>query len=257
MSNMIPYQPPSPQSIDFQSVAEAIVRMAATYRAPYVSVIGYSEALLEGLSGQITDAQRDDVEAIRVSGWEALSNLNDILDVMLLMSGEIEFEDRPFDVLQMLKDVVRDVQRTQTYGQKPLQVELALKQGHNIIGDERRLRQAILGLIVNAMLSEPGEPVYLKASLADDNKVSIQIEDACHVSSVDDYTYFFEPSWMSKLESGKWRQMQWQSYLAHQFVHAHQGEVSVGRNEPHERPVGTVVTIQLPLRGSSEQPDGE
>lgn len=254
---MTTYKPLSPKNIDFQAVAEAIVRMAPTYRAPYVSVIGYSEALLEGLSGPITDPQRDDIEAIRVSGWEALSNLNDILDVMLLMSGEIEYEKESFSVQQMLNDVLRDVKRTYTQVQDslPLQVVFDLAESVSVVGDERRLRQAILGLVNNAIVTEPMSNVLLTADIEDNQQIKIQIQDNCHVSSVDDYTYFFEPSWMSKLESGKWRQMQWQSYLAHHFVDAHQGEISVGRTEPTIQPVGTVVIIQLPLASSAAPSD--
>ncbi len=244
---MTTYKPLSPKNIDFQAVAEAIVRMAPTYRAPYVSVIGYSEALLEGLSGSITDLQRDDIEAIRISGWEALSNLNDILDVMLLMSGEIEYEKQPFSVQQLLNDVIRDVKRTyiQFQDSTPLNIDTTIDENITVSGDDRRLRQAILGLVNNAIISEPKGHVLLKASVVND-QVHIQIQDSCHVSSIDDYTYFFEPSWMSKLESGKWRQMQWQSYLAHHFVDAHNGEISVGRTEPTVQPAGTVVLIQLP-----------
>lgn len=250
---MTTYKPHSPKNIDFQAVAEAIVRMAPAYRAPYVSVIGYSEALLEGLSGPLTNAQREDIEAIRVSGWEALSNLNDILDVMLLMSGEIEYNKQIFPIRQMLNDVLRDVKRTYYQAQEklPLVANINIDEDANIEGDEHRLRQAILGLINNAFITDSEGQVSLKAYLdAEAKQVCIQIQDSCHVSSEDDYTYFFEPSWMSKLESGKWRQMQWQSYLAHHFVDAHDGEISVGRTEPTVEPVGTVVEIRLPLADS-------
>lgn len=241
------YEPHLPKSIDYQAIAEAIVRMAPTYRAPYVSIIGFSEALLEGLSGQLNDTQSSDVEAIRVSGWQALGHLNDVLDVMLLISGEMVYDKFPTDLNDLLRDVARDVERTRLETTRPLELTVESKPAH-IEGDELRLRQAFLGLIGNAMVNVPSVPVRLRSVVQEDS-VLVTIRDGCEVANVDDLTYFFEPGWMSKLENNRWRQMQWQSYLAHHFVTAHGGKIWVEKvaAQDDEIPAGTQVSITLPL----------
>lgn len=243
---MAKYEPHLPKEIDHQAIAEAIVRMAPTYRAPYVSIIGFSEALLEGLSGPLVELQQTDVDAIRVSGWQALGHLNDILDVMLLISGEIEYEKHPLSVNELLKDVARAVDRTHLEPGQSLIVQ-PLAQDVHIQGDELRLRQTLLGLIANAMTTTSGVPIYLSASL-DDKVLKITVQDGCQVANADDLSYFFEPGWMSRLENGRWRQMQWQSYLAHHFIMAHHGSIWVEATAAgDDKSAGTAVSFSLPL----------
>ncbi|NDJ85699.1 MAG: HAMP domain-containing histidine kinase [Chloroflexi bacterium] len=244
------FAPQQPKEIDYQEIAEAIVRMAPTYRAPYVSIIGFSEALLEGLSGKLSSAQASDVESVRVSGWQALGHLNDILDVMLLISGEIKYESHLLDLNQLLSDIVRDIERTRLEANQSLKLSLPEKALH-IKGDELRLRQAILGLVGNSMVSASGAPIFLQASQEGED-VRIAIRDGCKVANEDDLSYFFEPGWMSKLENNRWRQMQWQSYLAHHFVRAHGGKIwAEMAEEDGEMPTGTQVTLTIPIAQES------
>ncbi len=240
------FQPETPKDVDYEAIAEAIVRMAPTYRAPYVSIIGFSETLLEGLSGDLSKSQATDVEAVRISGWQALGNLNDILDVMLLISNQMEYEERPLDIQELMQDVIRDVERTRLENSQPLQLKLDEKPA-TINGDELRLRQAILGLIGNAIVNVPAVPVQLQVTVKE-AEVEVCIRDGCQVANTDDFTYFFEPGWMSKLENNRWRQMQWQSYLAHHFVTAHKGKIWVEAVEAEgELVAGTQVVFTLPL----------
>lgn len=243
---MAKHEPQLPKEIDYQSIAEAIVRMAPTYRAPYVSIIGFSEALLEGLSGPLAEAQQNDVDSIRVSGWQALGHLNDILDVMLLISGEIEYESHHLDINELLRDVVRDIERTHLEPGQSV-VLSPISGDASVEGDELRLRQALLGLIGNAMVTAPSAPVYLSGTIQD-KELQVTVRDGCEVANEDDLSYFFEPGWMSKLHNGRWRQMQWQSYLAHHFVTAHQGKIWVEiAPATDDRIAGTAVTFTLPL----------
>jgi K+-sensing histidine kinase KdpD len=251
------YKPRHPKQIDYQAIAEAIVRMAAAYRAPYVSVIGYSEALLEGLSGELQETQQEDVAAIRVCGWEALGHLNDILDVMLLVSDEIEYNMQTLQVQTIINDVKRDLQRTHQTATKRVETVFNIEKDARVHADELRLRQVLLGLVGNALVTVENGKVVLKTSTTDTHLI-ITIRDACQLASEDDYTYFFEPSWVSRLESNHWRQMQWQTYLTDQFVRAFGGEVSVGAVPADDSlPAGTQITIELPLVTDNQQPSLE
>ncbi|MCB9436772.1 MAG: HAMP domain-containing histidine kinase [Anaerolineales bacterium] len=250
------YEPQLTQNSEPEEIAETIVRLAANYRAPYVAIIGFSEALLEGLSGDLNPTQVADIQSIRTSGWQALGNLNDILDVMLIMSGQIEYEKLSVDFSQLLRDVVRDVERTRPEGSQPLQTEL-LQTPVYIEGDEARLRQALLGLIANTMVSLPRTQVQLKVKV-DDQHLEITICDGCAAANNDDLTYFFEAGWVSKMKNGRWRQMQWQSYLAHHFVVAHQGQIWVEPIEAEgDTPAGTQIVMRLPIAKPEDSPQAD
>lgn len=243
------FKPNLSSDFDHEDIAAAIVRMAAPYRSPYISIIGYSEALLEGISGELNEAQRDDVEAIRISGWEALGHLNDVLDVMLLVSHEIEYEKAPITVKTLIDAVMNDIQRTHhVESSTQIQAVIDTDDDLNIEGDQARLRQVILGLVQNALLTLPQAPIQIQTKRNGD-KVEISIRDSCHVQNDDDYSYFFDAGWVSKLENNRWRSMQWQSYLAHHFIHAHNGEIWVSRAEAEDNlPIGTLVSISLPIK---------
>jgi K+-sensing histidine kinase KdpD len=244
------YAPLLSKEVDYQNIAETIVRMAPAYRNPFVAIIGYGEALLEGLSGQLTDTQSKDIEAVCVSGWQALGQLNDILEVMQVISGEIIYDDLPIDIQQLFHDIERDIERTRSDHMKPLVLNVK-DDIPNASGDEQRLRQALLGIIGNAMQCVPDVPVRLTVSSTEE-EISIQIRDGCQVANVDDLAYFFEPGWVSKLEKNRWRQMEWQSYLAHHFVVANKGKIWVEAAEAEGEgdsalPAGTQVSISIPV----------
>lgn len=244
------YAPLISKEVDYQNIAETIVRMAPSYRNPFVAIIGYGEALLEGLSGQLTETQSKDIEAICVSGWQALGQLNDILEVMQVISGEIIYDDLPMDIQQLFQDIQRDIERTRSEHMKPLQLTV---KGDipSVSGDEQRLRQGLLGIIGNAMQCVPDIPVRLTVSSTED-EILIQIRDGCQVANVDDLAYFFEPGWVSKLENNRWRQMEWQSYLAHHFVVANKGKLWAEAVEAEDKgdsamPAGTQISISIPV----------
>lgn len=244
------YAPLLSKEVDYQNIAETIVRMAPAYRNPFVAIIGYGEALIEGLSGKLSETQSKDIEAICVSGWQALGQLNDILEVMQIISGEIIYDDLPIDIHQLLHDIERDIERTRSDHMKPLN----LKVQENIpsaSGDEQRLRQALLGIIGNAMQCVPDETVTLTVSSTEE-EILINIRDSCQAANIDDLAYFFEPGWVSKLENNRWRQMEWQSYLAHHFVVANKGKIWVEAvdaesGDETSLPAGTQISISIPV----------
>jgi signal transduction histidine kinase len=250
---MAKYEVQLSKEIDIETVAEAIIRMAGNYRDPFISIVGYSEALLEGLSGSLTPTQQTDIEAIRTSGWQALGQLNDIVDVMNLIAEEVPFEFAEINAQSLLKDVIRDVERTQTKEQAPLKTHLAEKLP-KIEGDELRLRQMLLGLIGAGITNSPDQiSVHLTASTDENGDLQISILDGCQVANEDDLSYFFDPAWLSRLVNNRWRRMQWQSYLAHQIVLAHKGRIWVENVDATDKQnAGTQVTIILPALKSRE-----
>ncbi|MBI5930334.1 MAG: HAMP domain-containing histidine kinase [Chloroflexi bacterium] len=250
---MTKYVPDAPSSTDSQEIAEAVVRMAATYRTPFIAIIGFSEALLDGLSGILNDAQRGDVEAVRIAGWQALGQLNDILDVMHLISGEMIYEKDPLNLNPVLKDVIRDFSRARPDQTSILQTEI--EENLPVVeGDELKLRQILLGLLQSGIQESSEQPLGLRAKKTDDG-VLVEIRDAYQAGNNDDLAYFFSPGWVSKLENNRWRKMQWQTYLAHQLIHALGGKIwveSVAADE--KRPAGTQVSLVLPIKKDEVKP---
>jgi CheY-like chemotaxis protein len=66
---------------------EALATMSHELRAPLNAIIGFSEALKDGLVGPMTDAQREYVGDIFTSGQHLLSLVNDIVDFSKIEAG--------------------------------------------------------------------------------------------------------------------------------------------------------------------------
>ena len=250
---MSKYVPDAPSGTDSQEIAEAVVRMAATYRTPFIAIIGFSEALLDGLSGVLNDAQRGDIEAVRTAGWQALGQLNDILDVMNLISGEMVYEKDPLNLNQLLKDVIRDFSRARPDQTGSLQSEIE-ESLPAVEGDELKLRQLLLALLQAGVQESSEQPLVIRAKKSDDG-VLVEVRDAYQVSNNDDLTYFFSPGWVSKLANNRWRRMQWQTYLAHHLVHGLGGKIWVeAMTADEKRPAGTQVSFVLPFKKDEAKP---
>jgi len=117
-------------------------------RTPMTGVLGMSELLLDSA---LTSEQRNYAQSIQHAGQHLLRLVNDALDLARIESGRLELERQPFDLQQMLDDVVA------------LEAPLAQARGLHfkyvsapgvprwLLGDCGRVRQIVLNLIGNAI----------------------------------------------------------------------------------------------------------
>ena len=154
---------------------EFLANMSHEIRTPMNGVIGTLQ-LLEDTS--LTESQHEYVKVAYKSADALLSILNDILDLSKIEAGKLEFESIPFD----LRDIVNDV--VVLHALKAEQIGIYLKSEidgripERVVGDPTRMRQVLVNLISNAIkfTSEGGVVVRLKLKLKDEKEVLIRIE---------------------------------------------------------------------------------
>jgi CheY-like chemotaxis protein len=135
-------------------------------------VIGFTDLLMDS---ELNDIQRDYTETIKRSGAALLSLINDILDFSKIESGELDFEEIPFDPELLAYDVC-DLVRPKI-GKRP--VELLCRIDDHIpamvMGDPLRFRQVITNLLGNApKFTETGE-IELAVKLADETESAVKL----------------------------------------------------------------------------------
>lgn len=126
---------------------EFLANTSHEIRTPMNSIMGMTElALREEISPQL----RNYLENIRDAGTSLLHIINDILDFSKIESGKAEFTLSDYSILSVVNDVCNIV----AVRINPEVVQLVTYIDPNIpaalIGDERRIRQIILNLAINA-----------------------------------------------------------------------------------------------------------
>ncbi len=142
-------------------------------KTPVTSIKAYTQVLEKMLRkrGETKEAEmisRMDGQINRLT-----SLIGDLLDVTKINSGKLQFNDREFQFIPMVKELVEDLQRTTD---KHTLIEEY--EGDGIVfGDKERIGQVISNLVTNAIKYSPtSEKIIVHTSLKD-NEIKLCITD--------------------------------------------------------------------------------
>jgi signal transduction histidine kinase len=127
-----------------------LAKMSHELRTPLNAVIGFSEILLEGveLDGK-NDHKKLDLERINAAGKHLLSLVTDVLDLSKIESNFVELKIEKFDLNEMAREIVANVQPMVAENGNRLVVKCSNNLG-TVSTDQTKLRQAALNLMSNA-----------------------------------------------------------------------------------------------------------
>ncbi|WDU65042.1 PAS domain-containing sensor histidine kinase [Pseudomonas poae] len=141
--------------------SEFLATMSHELRTPLNAVIGFSEALKDGLVGDMSEVQREYIGDIFTSGQHLLSLINDILDLSKVEAGMMDLELEAVELAGLLANsllIVREKAALQR-----IQLKLESQDDFGVLElDLRKTKQIIYNLLANAVkFSEHGASVTL------------------------------------------------------------------------------------------------
>ena len=172
--------------------SEFLATMSHELRTPLNAIAGYSDLLLEGLRGPLTDPQRLDITRLRRSGQHLLSLINDILNFAKLDAGRVEFRLQPASVRELVAGV-SDLVGPQMAAKS---IHLAIEQCDASVGvlvDPDKLRQILLNLMSNAVKFTAASGAVTISCDVGRESVTIHVRDTGRGIAADDIERVFDP----------------------------------------------------------------
>jgi PAS domain S-box-containing protein len=143
--------------------SEFLANMSHELRTPLNAIIGFSEVLVDGLVGEMTDQQRGFLTDIFNSGKHLLSLINDILDLSKIEAGKMTLDVEPVQVSSLFANSLSIIREKAAARHIHLAMDAPEELGA-IRSDARKVKQIVYNLLSNAVkfTSERGE-VTLRA----------------------------------------------------------------------------------------------
>lgn len=119
--------------------------------SPLHSIVGFSQAILEGLGGNVSEKQEKYLNIINKNSKQLLDLLTKIIDYTKLESGSIDYNLKNFDFVTLITNVFNEYKPKADEKKIILNVDLNGLLKRNCYSDEALIKQVITRLIENAI----------------------------------------------------------------------------------------------------------
>jgi len=230
-----------------QAKSEFLSQMSHELRTPLNVIIGFSELMLDGVTGKVNEEQKQCLNDILGSSQHLLGLINDILDLSKIEAGKMELKLRNVALRSVIESLRNEMMPIITKRKQSLEVDV--EEGlPQVRADKAKIRQVLINLLSNSTKFTPdGGKLRVKVSMENgwcrvsviDNGIGIKKEDQ---------EMIFEP--FSQLDSPLPRESGGTGLgltIARQIIEKHGGRIWV----ESEYGEGSRISFTLPLAVAS------
>jgi len=172
--------------------SEFLAHMSHELRTPLNVIIGFSELMLDGAVGQLSDEHEKCLKDILGSGQHLLSLINDILDLSKVEAGKMELKVRNV-TLQNILDTLKN-ELMPIINRRKQNLEVVIEDGlPPVRADRNKIRQVLINLLSNSTKFTPDGGHLRVEVLREDGWCRISIIDNGIGIKKKDRKTIFEP----------------------------------------------------------------
>ena len=177
-----------------QLKSQFLANMSHELRTPLNSIIGFSEVLIDQLSGPLNEEQAEFAQDILESGQHLLSLINDLLDFSKFEAGRVWLEPSTFEVKSLYNELRITVS---ALVDKKSQVLVFRQEGEEedlmLTVDHLRIKQVFLNLLGNAIKFTPeGGTITVSCRKVDPGWLLFAVSDTGIGIREEDHEIIFE-----------------------------------------------------------------
>lgn len=145
-----------------QFKSEFLAQMSHQLRTPLTAIIGFCEVLTQGMDGELSRDQAQDISEIHKSGLVLLELVNDILDLSKIEAGQVEIAFQEVDLPAVVDQVIASMRHIAESKALKLTSDLS-SEVSKVTGDPGRVREILTNLVSNAIKFRPAGSVAIRS----------------------------------------------------------------------------------------------
>lgn len=190
-----------------------LVKLEGDIKSPITSITGFSQGLLDGLGGELSEKQSKYIKIINSNSNDLYNFMDKLLEFTYAESSLYEAEYQNFDIINTLKAVAKDFEPKFEQKEVVFDIDYENLEKRTVYTDMKAIQKAFSNIIdvsqsmtdtgsVSVKISVPDEVTALKFSLEPEKSyLQILIKDTGIGVPEEEMKYLCEP--YAQLEKGK------------------------------------------------------
>ena len=154
-----------------------LANMSHELRTPLNSILGFTDVILEGMDGPLTENMDNDLRLVQKNGQHLLHLINDVLDMAKIEAGRMNLSPEVFKVHEVFDEVTSITSTLANEKSLSIVVEPDSNQNIEIYADRTRLRQVMINLVNNSIKFTEHGQIALHVSSMEGARVRISVKD--------------------------------------------------------------------------------
>ena len=210
-------------------------------RTPFTPIRGYIDLLRDGAMGPLAPKQQKAIDIVATNLNNALTLLDDLLDLSKLKASGITLSPQVFSVQALVEELVKSgrayVENTEIEFRSDIATDLP-----DIYGDKGRIRQILLNLLNNATKFTDHGSITLITELEPD-QIVFRVKDTGTGLLPEEIPQVFNEFWQSEDIHGTGIGTGLGLAISRYLVQAHNGKIWL----ESEKGIGTTVSFTIPI----------